>query len=214
MTQALSSAITATQAHLASGIAEAEAELVVARRRCRELREEIALARAREAAAATAPPPEAKVREVHKRARIAQLTDSFLTTTPAGRAIPRGWIPALVTILRPELDRLPRAFAKNAILHWSGDGPLGGLHLGAADAVEVATAIARRIRPGSIRVEELTGAEENLDVVARVTFEHDDPDRPPLETLVHGVFRFDDAGKIALLYLTPYDPDAVNEILA
>jgi len=214
VTQALSSAITATQAHLAAGIAEAEAELVVARRRCRELREEIALARAREAAAATAPPAEAKMREVQKQARIAQLTDSFLTTTPAGRAIPRRWIPALVTILRPDLDRLPRAFAKNAILHWSGDGPLAGLHLGAADAVEVATAIARRIRPGSIRVEELTGSEENLDVIARVTFEPADPERPPLDTLVHGVFRFDDAGLIALLYLTPYDPDAVNEILA
>jgi len=214
VTQALSSALTATQSRLASGIAEAEAELIVARRRCRELREEIALARAREAAAATAPPPEAKVREVHQRARIAQLTDSFLSTAPTGRSIPRGWIAALVTILRPDVDRLPQAFAKNTILHWSGDGPLGGLHLGATDAVEVATAIARRIRPGSIRVEELTGAEENLDVIARVTFDPTDPDRPPLETLIHGVFRFDDAGQIALLYLTPYDPDAVSEILA
>jgi len=214
VTQALASAITATQSRLASGIAEAEAELVVARRRCRELREEIALARARESAAATEPPPEAKVRDVQKRARIAQLTDSYLSTTPAGRAIPRAWIPALGTILRLDLDRLPRAFAKNAILHWSGDGPFGGLHLGADDAVEVATAIARHIRPGSIRIEELTGAEENLDVIARVTFERDDPDRPALDTLVHGVFRFDDAGLIALLYLTPYDADAVNEILA
>jgi hypothetical protein len=151
---------------------------------------------------------------VHQRARIAQLTDSFLSTAPTGRSIPRGWIPALVTILRPDVDRLPQAFAKNTILHWSGDGPLGGLHLGATDAVEVATAIARRIRPGSIRVEELTGAEENLDVIARVTFDPTDPDRPPLETLIHGVFRFDDAGQIALLYLTPYDPDAVSEILA
>ncbi len=39
MTQSLATAITATQARLVEGIAEAEAELVVARRRCRELRE-------------------------------------------------------------------------------------------------------------------------------------------------------------------------------
>ena len=47
-----------------------------------------------------------------------------------------------------------------------------------------------------------------------MTFEHGRSRPTTLETLVHGVFRFDDAGLIALLYLTPYDPDAVNEILA
>ena len=89
MTQSLATAITATQARLVEGIAEAEAELVVARRRCRELRETIALARAREAAATTEAPPRPKVREVRQQARIAQLTDSYLTTAPAGRTIPR-----------------------------------------------------------------------------------------------------------------------------
>jgi hypothetical protein len=213
VTQALAVAITATQARLAAGIAEAEAELIVARKRCRELRETIALARAREAAATTAPPREPKVREVRQQARIAQLTDSILSSAPTGRAIPRRWLPALVTILRPDLERLPQAFAKNAILHWSGEGPLAGLHLGSAKAVDVAMSIARRIQPGSIRVEELTGADENLDVLARVTFTPDGSGRRALETLIHGVFRFDDAGLIALLYLTPYDPDAVNEVL-
>ena len=61
-------------------------------------------------------------------------------------------------------------------------------------------------------VEELTGADENLDVLARVTFE-DDSGRH-LETLIHAVFRSDEAGRIALLYLTPYDPDAVSGFLA
>ena len=212
MSQALATAITATQARLASGIAEAEAELVVARRRCRALRETIALARAREAAATATPPPKPKVREVRQRARIAQLTDSYLSTTPAGHAIPRSWLQALVTILRPDVERFPHVFAKNAILHWSGDGAFGGLHLGSVKAVEIAASIARHIRPGSIRIEELTGADENLDVLARVTFE--DPSRGrQLETLIHGVFRFDEAGQIALLYLTPYYLDAVNEFL-
>jgi len=48
--------------------------------------------------------------------------------------------------------------------------------------------------------------------LARVTFE-DDSGRH-LETLIHAVFRFDEAGRIALLYLTPYDPDAVSGFLA
>jgi len=211
VTQSLATAITASQARLVEGIAEAEAELVVARRRCRELRETIALARAREAAATTEPPPQPKVREVRQRARIAQLTDSYLTTAPVGRTIPRRWLPALVTILRSDLDRFPDVFAKNAILHWSGEGAYSGLHLGSAKAVEIATAIAGRIRPGSILVEELTGADENLDVLARVTF--DDGSGRHLETLIHAVFRFDEAGRIALLYLTPYDPDAVSGFL-
>jgi hypothetical protein len=38
--------------------------------------------------------------------------------------------------------------------------------------------------------------------------------RPPtLEITIHGVFRFDDLGRIALLYLTPYDADALDAYL-
>ena len=44
--------------------------------------------------------------------------------------------------------------------------------------MEIATAIAGHIRPGSILVEELTGADENLDVLARVTFDDDAGRRP------------------------------------
>jgi len=36
---------------------------------------------------------------------------------------------------------------------------------------------------------------------------------PTLETTIHGVFRFDDLGRIALLYLTPYDADALDAYL-
>ena len=214
MTQALLGAITATQVRLETGIMEAEAELARARRRCRELRETIALARAREAAATAPPVREPKVRELHQRARIAQMTDSILRTSPAGRAIPRRWIPALVTILRLDLDRFPQIFARNAILHWSGEGSVSGLHLGNAEAAVVADSIARHIQPGTILVEEITGDGENLDVVARVTFARATSEGGPLETMLHGVFRFDDAGQIALLYLTPYDADAVANILS
>ncbi|MEP6758221.1 MAG: hypothetical protein ABJB55_03410 [Actinomycetota bacterium] len=214
MTEALSGAITATRVRLTSGIAEAEEELTQARRRCRELREEIALARARESAAATPPAPEPEVRRLEHQARIARLTDSYLSTAPMGRAIPRRWIPALATILRLDLDRFPEIFARNAILHWSGEGSMSGLHLGHAEAAAAAVAIACHIQPGSIHVQDLTGADENLDVNARVAFARAASEGRTRETTIHAVFRFDEAGKIALLYVTPDDLEIIGDLPA
>ena len=214
MSQALSGAIEATQARLASGIADAEAELARARARCRELRQALALERARAAAAVTAPVREPQVRVQEQRARIAELTNTYLTATAAGRPIPRRWLPALMTILRLDTDRFERSFARNTVFYWSAGGPLEGLHLGSAKAVEVATTVAHCIEPGSIVVEELTESDDNLDVVARLTFVNPMAGLPPLETTIHGVFRFDERGRIALLYATPYDPKAIEPYLS
>jgi hypothetical protein len=210
----LSGAIEATQSRLASGIAEAEEELARARARCKELRQELALERARVAVAVETPPVQPKVREQEQRARIAELTTTYLTTTAAGRPIPRRWQPALITILRLDIDRFERAFARNMVLYWSGAGPLEGLHLGSAKAIEVATTVAGHIERGSIVVEELTEADENLDIVARLTFVNPTAGLPPLETTIHGVFRFDESGRIALLYATPYDGKAIEPYLS
>jgi ketosteroid isomerase-like protein len=218
VSQTLSGAIEATQARLALGIADAEEELARARARCRELREHLALERARAAAGVTeAPRPAATqpgVRAQEQRARIAELTSTYLTATVAGRPVPRRWLPALLTILRLDTDRFERAFARNMVLYWSGSGPVEGLHLGRDKAVEVATLVANRIEPGSIVVEELTEADDNLDVVARLVFTHPAGALAPLETTVHCVFRFDDGGRIALLYATPYDGDAIRPYLS
>ncbi len=216
MTQALVGALSGTQARLAEGVAEAEAELVRARARCRELRETLALARAREAAAVVTPAREPNVRERQERVRIAERTEEILAshTVAAGRPIPRRWLPALVSIVRLDTERFPEIFTRNTVLQWSGGGSRGGLHLGGAEAARVAQELATHIQPGSIRVDELTGSEENLDVLARATFQHDGVQPPTLETTIHGVFRFDDAGRIALLYLTPYDADALDAYLA
>lgn len=215
MTQALVGMLSATQIRLAEGIAEAEAELVHARSRCRELRETLALARAREAAAVSTPVREPDVRERQKRVRIAELTEVILASSrpDTRRPIPRMWLPALVSIMRLDTDRFPAIFTRNTVLQWSGGGSLGGLHLGGAEAARVATELAAHIEPGSIQVDELTGADENLDVLARATFTADGAEPPTLETTIHGVFRFDDAGRIALLYLTPYDADALEAYL-
>lgn len=192
MTQALVGTLSATQTRLAEGIADAEAELVRARARCRELRETLALARAREAAAVVTPVRDPDVRERQKRVRIAELTEGILASQHvAGRTIPRRWLPALISIMRLDVDRFPKIFTRNTVLQWSGGGLLAGLHLGSAQATGVATELAAHIQPGSIRVDELTGSEENLDVLARATFFAEGAQPPTLETTIHGVFRFD-----------------------
>jgi len=73
--------------------------------------------------------------------------------------------------------------------------------------------VAAHIKPGSIRVDELTGSDDNLDMLARATFTQVSVQPPRLETTIHGVFRFDEAGRIALLYLTPYDIEAHDAYL-
>lgn len=215
MTQALVGTLSATQTRLAEGIADAEAELARARARARELRETLALARAREAAAVVMPVLEPDARERQKRVRIAELTEGILAPphTVAESPIPRRWLPALVSIMRLDVERFPSIFTQNTVLQWSGGGSLSGLHLGGTEAVRVATELAARIEPGSIRVDELTGSEENLDVLARATFTAAGVQPPKLETTIHSVFRFDDAGRIALLYLTPYDANALDAYL-
>jgi hypothetical protein len=214
VTQALVGALAATQTRLAAGIAEAEGELVRARRRCRELRESLALARAREAAAVVTPVREPDARERQKRVRIAELTEGFLAAPQVtGRPIPRRWLPALLSIMRLDTGRFETIFTRNTLLQWSGGGSFTGLHLGGAAAAKAATALAAQIEPGSIKVDEITGSEENMDVLVRATFRREGVVPPTLETTVHGVFRFDDAGRIALLYLTPYEPDALEPYL-
>ena len=213
MTEGLSGALTATRTRLASGLVDAEAELARARERCRELRRTLALARAREAAAAKRPAREPQ-REMIRPARIAALTSSYLgeTARPA-TSVPRGWRRALETMRRLDVDRFPRIFAPNIVLSWSGNSALSGMHLGRDRAAKAAAAIAGRIRPNSLVAEELTAAEDNLEVLASLTFDDPALAQPPLETTVHAVLRFDDAGRIALLLASPYDPDAVDRYL-
>jgi hypothetical protein len=214
VTEALVGALAATHTRLAEGIADAEAELVRARRRCHELRESLAFARARESAAVVTPVREPDARERQKRARMAELTERLLDSPQiTGRPIPRRRLPALVSILRLDTGRFEAIFTRNTLLQWSGGGSFTGLHLGGAAAAKAAAALAAQIEPRSIKVDELAGSDENLDVLARVTFRREGVVPPTLETTIHGVFRFDDAGRIALLYLTPYEPEALEPYL-
>ena len=60
---------------------------------------------------------------------------------------------------------------------------------------------------------ELSEAAGTLEVLAGVTFGGALPHLVRLETRIHCVFRFDDAGRVALLYATPDDAEAVDAYL-
>ena len=211
MTEALSGVLTATQERLTSGIADAEAELHRARIRCKELRAVVALARAQAEAAPLTPAP--RVLEQTRPRTQAAYSLGAATSTAGERAeksFPREWLRALAVVRRLDLGRLEDVFAPNAIFHWEGDNPLAGMHLGRAQAAEVAGRIAQLIEPRSVRALEQSEAEGTLEVLANVTFGGSLPHLVRLETRIHCVFRFDDAGRIALLYATPDDVEAVD----
>jgi hypothetical protein len=215
VTEALSGALTATQARLTSGIADAQAELERARARCKELRAVVALARAQADAAPITPAPRV-IEETRTRA-----TPAYSLATPAAAAaltsakapLPRPWVQTLLTFRRLDVDAFSEAFAPNAIFHWEGDNALAGMHLGRKDATAVATRIAQLIEPRSVRTLELGEAEGTLEVLARVVFGGELPHLVRLQTRIHCVFRFDDAGRVALLYATPDDAEAVDAYL-
>jgi hypothetical protein len=210
---ALSGALTATQLRLTSGLADAEAELVRARARCRELRAVVALARAQADAAPTTPAP-----RMIEQTRTRAPAYSLATPVAAGSVVkvppfPRQWVPALAAFRRLDIDRFSDAFAPNTIFHWEGDNPLAGMHLGRKDATEVAGRIAQLIEPGSVRALEQSEADGTLEVLVQVTFGGSLPHLVRLDTRIHCVFRFDDAGRVALLYATPDDAEAVDAYL-
>jgi len=212
VTEALSGALTATQLRLTSGLADAEAELVRARARCRELRAVVALARAQADAAPKTPAPRL-LEQTRTRAPAYSLATPAAAAPPPKVSIPRRWVPTLAAFRRLDVDRFGDAFAPNTIFHWEGDNPLAGMHLGRAQATEVAGRIAQLVEPGSVRALELSEAAGTLEVLAGVTFGGSLPHLVRLETRIHCVFRFDDAGRVALLYATPDDAEAVDAYL-
>jgi hypothetical protein len=214
VTEVLSGALTATQVRMTSGIADAQAELERARARCRELRAVVALARAQADAAPITPAPRA-IEETRTRATPAYslATTASAAARPTKAPLPRPWVQTLLTFRRLDVEAFSEAFAPNAIFHWEGDNALAGMHLGRRDATEVATRIAQLIEPRSVRALELSEAEGTLEVLARVVFGGALPHLVRLQTRIHCVFRFDDAGRVALLYATPDDAEAVDAYL-
>jgi hypothetical protein len=232
MSDLLLRALENVRPHLESGIAEAQAELAAARLRRRELRQLAATARpvqhastlevatpmpggaAIEPIAVAAPesvhdaPPEPIAVAAPEPASVGSST-----TTPVRRDLPMlpwRWLLALGAIRRVDLDRLPGLLARNIILRWEGENPIAGTHLGHAKALS----FLRQLRPfvdgESVRVDEVHADDSNVEIVATVPLKA--PSRPSVrvDTDLTVVTRFNSAGMVTLLFLTPSDPAAVD----
>jgi ketosteroid isomerase-like protein len=123
------------------------------------------------------------------------------------------WRRSLDALVRCDVARFPDIFARNVILRWEGENPLAGTHLGDKQAQPVLARLAASIQPGSALVEEFRETDGNVEAVAVVTFVGDIPDHVELATRIRCVFRFDDAGRIALFFATPEELDVVDGFL-
>jgi hypothetical protein len=218
MSDSLRAALEDVRAHLESGIVEAEVELADARLRCRELRQLAAVARPVEGMSAGAapvpivasgpisgPPEQSLVPATPMPAPI-----GAAPRQPALASLPRRWLLALGAVARLDVDRLPPLLARNIIARWEGDNPIAGTHLGHAKALS----FVRRLQPfldtTSVRVEESHSDDSNVEIAAVVTLRA--PGRPDVrvDTRLTVVARFDSAGMITLLFVTPNDTAVVD----
>jgi len=123
------------------------------------------------------------------------------------------WRHSLSALVRCDVAMFPEIFARNVIVRWEGDNPLSGTHLGDKQALPVLARLAASIQPGSALVEELRETDGNLEATVVVTFVGDIPDHVELATRIRCVVRFDEAGRIALLFATPEELDVVDGFL-
>ncbi len=123
------------------------------------------------------------------------------------------WRHSLTALVRCDVEMFPEVFARNVIVRWEGDNPLAGTHLGDKQAQPVLARLAASIQPGSALVEDLRETDGNVEAVVVVTFVGDIPDHVELATRVRCVFRFDEAGRIALFFATPEEIDVVDGFL-
>ena len=123
------------------------------------------------------------------------------------------WRHSLTALVRCDVAMFPEVFARNVIVRWEGDNPLAGTHLGDKQAQPVLARLAASIQPGSALVESLKETDGNVEAVVVVTFVGDIPDHVELATRIRCVFRFDEAGRIALFFATPEELDVVDGFL-
>ena len=135
------------------------------------------------------------------------------TTDLTCEALRPEWRRSLNALVRCDVARFPEVFARNVILRWEGENPLAGTHLGDKQAQPILARLAASIQPGSALVDELRETDGNVEATVVVTFVGDIPDHVELATRIRCVFRFDEAGRIALFFATPEELDVVDGFL-
>jgi ketosteroid isomerase-like protein len=162
-------------------------------------------------AAGTSPPTPAE--PAHDAVVASDATDADSVRELTCATLPPEWRHSLTALVRCDVAMFPEVFAHNVILRWEGENPLAGTHLGDKQAQPVLARLAASIQPGSALVEDLRETDGNVEATVLLTFVGDIPDHVELTTRLRCVFRFDDAGRIALFFATPEELDVVDGFL-
>ena len=158
-------------------------------------------------------PEEPMTRAASLRGALARDDDDDAPVDVTCASLPPEWRHSLTALVRCDVAMFPEVFARNVIVRWEGDNPLAGTHLGDKQAQPVLARLAASIQPGSALVEDLRETDGNVEAVVVVTFVGNIPDHVELATRIRCVFRFDEAGRIALFFATPEELDVVDGFL-
>jgi hypothetical protein len=195
---------------LATGVEEAEAELVRARARARELRDSLTTARElARVGTGVVRPTEAVAAPARLPGRTRfDLADAADLAAPPPLSVRQR--AALECIRRGRLPKDMRSsFSPNVVLRWEGDSPLAGTYAGRKEALALLELVLRQIDStvdpetylhvagAAVRIVALPGVRGAADV------------RLPVTALIH----FDERDRIDRLSVTPEEGDALDGLI-
>lgn len=209
MSDALATALEAARSRLSFGVEEAEAELVRARARARELRDSLTLARefagigaGIQGAASAASPPRAtaKVDVLVDLSNLIELAEPLVLSVRR-RA-------ALEGLRRADVRQMRASFSPNVVLRWDGDSPFAGMYLGRKQALALLELVLGQVDPSVDPSAKVRTEGPTLRVDARPALRGGAVRLP-----VTAVIRFDERERISQLFLTPEEGEALDHLL-
>jgi ketosteroid isomerase-like protein len=214
-----------------SGLAQAELELAAARARGLELRQSIVLRKreiAQTALVVTVPSVADPVTSVPNTApelarapKAERVPEHAVEPGPSGAAIPAPprtqavWLPlrwraVLARLARCEPASLAKVISPNVVVRLGGEHPLSGMWLGTKQAVPRLEQLCAFVTPGTLVAEDIRSDEGTVEVTARVTLGAPSVTDLRLDTRFTAVIRYDDAGRVGLLSITPENDHLVD----
>jgi hypothetical protein len=235
VSEALQSALVAARSRLASGLAKAEADLSEARERAGVLRRSLAVAKSRLEAEVIGPTassvavgeagplpvaaPSAGAAARAPAATLAQASVGAPKTQPPppppqpaveAPPMPLSWRAGLERLRRGSPDGIARRLSPNVVVRWDGRNPVAGTRLGTKQAIPRIRLICGHIDPAALLVEAVVEEDGGLSVTAQITLVSASLPDLRLQTRVTAAIRFDETGRIGMLWITPHDGVAVD----
>jgi hypothetical protein len=234
VTEALQSALMAARSRLASGLAKAEADLSEARERAGVLRRSLAVAKSRLEAEVIGPtassvavgeagPPSVQVSPTEvTRAPAAGPSPAPAPAAASGPqppppqpaiqapAMPLSWRAGLERLRRGTPDGIARRLSPNVVIRWDGRNPVAGTRLGTKQAIPRIRLICGHVDPASLVVETIVEDDGGLSITGQITLRSASLPDLRLQTRVTAAVRFDETGRIGMLWITPHDGVAVD----